>query len=466
MTVTPIKLRRISANRFEVLAGLSRSPAIGFIATELEHYSNEDETYVGVILIDHTDQDYSALVMARDEQGKFSCMDTKVSISTVDEARTWISCSIKWHTGTGVRVHEQGRKPQAPLDIFRPVVPPEKQHVYFQRLISHKAFSGARKVISEMMPHYIDVDGNLMQQFQSNGFDSRLWELYLFALLKESGFVLDRSYAAPDFLGNRFGYEIALEAVIVGRKPGETISPFSPVAQLPTPAEIEEKLKNEMPIKFGSPLFSKLKKKYWEMEHVRGKPFVVAIADFHDELSMIWSSSALYAYLYGKRYELTKDSDGSLRAVRIDITSHTHEGKTIPSGFFEQEDSQNISAVLTTASGTTSKFNRMGRQAGYGDPKIRMLRIGTCHDHDPSALLPKRFYYEVNESSSERWSEGVNVFHNPNAKVPLEEDAFPFAGHHRLIDGDIVSRLPDFHPFASWTFDVCPRGTESSRNAH
>jgi hypothetical protein len=102
----------------------------------------------------------------------------------------------------------------------------------------------------------------------------------------------------------------------------------------------------------------------------------------------------------------------------------------------------------------------MGRQAGYGDPDIKVVRTGYCYDHNPKALTPKVFSYEVNESSIEIWSEGIDIYHNPNAKIPLDPDAFPYAGHHMIKDGDIVSMLPDFHPYSSWTMNLTPKGKE------
>jgi hypothetical protein len=49
------------------------------------------------------------------------------------------------------------------------------------------------------MRWYGDVDGNFVEQFQTTGFDSRLWELYLFAAFSEMGFNIDRIHAVPDF---------------------------------------------------------------------------------------------------------------------------------------------------------------------------------------------------------------------------------------------------------------------------
>ena len=244
MSIEPVQINRISPNKFEILAGLTRRPAMKFIATEIEHYSDCNENYLGSILIDHTDKDFSAIVLARDEFGKFCCIDLKTSMQSIEDARRWLNGALRWNSGSGVTVHPQGHDSRPTLNLFRPIVPKEKQHVYFQRLISHASFRGARKAINEMMPHFVDVDGNFVQQFQSDGFDSRVWELYLFAMLKESGFELDRSFHAPDFVGNNFGNDMTLEAVIVGRRPGEKTSFLQTMPKLLSQTEIENKLKN------------------------------------------------------------------------------------------------------------------------------------------------------------------------------------------------------------------------------
>lgn len=55
------------------------------------------------------------------------------------------------------------------------------------------------------MPHFVDIDGNFVEQFQSTGFDARLWELYLNTYLNEEQFFFDREYNAPDFIVRKSG---------------------------------------------------------------------------------------------------------------------------------------------------------------------------------------------------------------------------------------------------------------------
>lgn len=99
------------------------------------------------------------------------------------------------------------------------------------------------------------MDGNFIEQFQTTGFDSRIWELYLFTTLHELGFRISAEHAVPDFLIEKASNEIAIEAV--------TVNP-SKVREEPefpnNPNEIQELIENYMPIKYGSALYSKLQK--------------------------------------------------------------------------------------------------------------------------------------------------------------------------------------------------------------
>src|ERR1700761_1978043 len=70
----------------------------------------------------------------------------------------------------------------------------------FVTLLRDISFVPARQLISEIMPHYEDVDGNFVEQFQTTGFDARLWELYLHSYLVEEQLFLSREFDRPDFL--------------------------------------------------------------------------------------------------------------------------------------------------------------------------------------------------------------------------------------------------------------------------
>ena len=452
----PINVKPMDQKRFNAFAGATRSPAAAYISYEIGWYTNDEETIIGVVLVDTVDDDYASIVLGRDQGGRFRAVDLQVSIPTEAEATEWLHRTIRWHTASGEQVFPQSGKKEG-VDLFAPVVPLEKQHPYFTRLNSDRSFTPAKAMANEFMRHFIDIDGNFVEQFQSIAFDSRLWELYLFCYLTEEELFIDRGHHAPDFVVKKYGEQVAIEAVIVGRK---DINPPTYLKTKPLKhimADIEAEQENAMPIRFGSPLYTKLKKKYWELDHVQDIPLVFAIADFHDDQSMLWSSTALINYLYGVKHDFHYDENKKLIITPKPIARHKVADKEIPSGFFSQPDAEHVSAILTSASGTISKFNRLGKQAGFGDKDITMIRQGTCHDHNPDASVPKMFMYMVDDKSEETWGDGVSMYHNPNAIHPVPEELFPSIAHHHFKDGQIVSKLPEFFVYSSLTLNLRPQ---------
>jgi hypothetical protein len=266
---------------------------------------------------------------------------------------------------------------------------------------------------------------------------------------------MDRRYNRPDFILTKYGEKMAVEAVIVGRKDNTQsyihLNPDEYFQKL----LLEKEDMDEMAIKFGSPLFSKLNKKYWELAHLKDIPFIIAIADFHEDYSMTWSFNSLVKYLYGYDHEFYYNEKGKLIITPKKIKKHSHGSKEIPSGYFDQSGAENISGILFSSSGTISKFSRMGIQAGFGVKDIKTYRHGISYKHDPNSSLPDMFNYEVTEKSKETWAEGLDMFHNPKAKIPINPDIFPTIAHHFLKDdGNIESCIPEFHPYASITSHI------------
>lgn len=445
-----INIFDLDPKRFNALAAQSRGSAAADICEELAYYTDYNEIVLGLVARDTRDSDFVGILFGRDEGSRFRAIDVKASIETQEQAINWVKCGIKRYVGEGRKEFPQGDN-RKKIDLFTPIVPAYKQHLYFKKLSQEDVFVPAKAVINELMPHFVDIDGNFVEQFQSTGFDARLWELYLNTYLNEELFSFDREFNAPDFIVRKNGKKVAIEAVIVGRKSDNPVTAFQVEPKYLHPSDIKEKNENEMPIKFGSPLYTKLKKEYWNLEQIKDSPLIFAIADFHDDQSMHWSSNALISYLYGVKHEFEHDKEGQLIISALKIDKHELKGKEIPSGYFFQPDTENVSAIIFSASGTISKFNRIGQQAGFGNDNIEMYRFGSCHDHSHNASLPKDFKYQVTTKTNETWAEGLSMFHNPNAKFPVPQELFPSIAHHHFYEGQIVSTLPDFHPYSSTT---------------
>jgi hypothetical protein len=451
-------MRPISRLRFNALAGYARDPRTVLIAEELDWFEHGDERVLGVLIRDRTDNDYSGIVLARDELLQYRWTTSTGFEPTQRRAKALLRPVLEQAAMAPDDEHYQGHRRVPPVDFFTPIVPLKRSHESFRRLIEQEGYGPARGIIEPMMRWYQDVDGNFIEQFQTTGFDARLWELYLFAMLTEVGVVMDRTQPAPDFVGQSLWGPLAVEAVTANPTRDER-GALVPPPPLGTDEETKAFLADYMPIRFGSALYSKLNKEYWTKAHVRGKPFALAIQDYSLPGSMTFTHSALGLYLYGYAHDWTHDDEGKLIVTPRRIISHKWGTKEIPSGFFFLPGAENISAVLANNSGTISKFNRMGMLAGFGSDCIHMVRRGTALNPDPNASQPLTFQKIVGAPGyEESWIEGCEVFHNPIAAVPLDPELLPGALHLRLReDGQVVPiAMPDWHPLGSWTIIGTP----------
>lgn len=341
------------------------------------------------------------------------------------------------------------------IDLFADIGKPDSElHPQFVGTRDAAGYAPARHLIRALQQNFADPDGNFVQQFQTFGFDARTFEFFLSVMFAEAGHNLDRSHGRPDFLIVKDGLTAAVEAVTANPPPTKIIQPYQALGVAQPEAEMMQTLEHILPIRLGSPLFSKLKKKYWELAHVEGRPLVLAIEDFHTSGSLSTSSTPLTNYLYGLGQRWWHDEAGNLVIEHNDVSTHKHGDKEIPSGFFRQEGAENISAVLFCNSGTIAKFNRMGHQGDYKTRGVRMLRWGICYRHDPNAVMPEPFVYEVGAPGDhvETWSEGTVLIHNPGAVHPLPQGWLGASIEQSLSANQITTlALERFLPYMSMT---------------
>lgn len=454
-------IKQISPERFNAFVTWTRGPYVGDFTDELEWYSDIYERVLGVLTFDYIDQDFGYVILGRDESRRFRCIDVKVSMPNQGMARSRLKKALSKHSQTGKVIFPQGDETHKGIDLFEPQIPGNRWHPTFKAMLEYPHWQPAIGIMTEMMRHFVDVDGHYVKEFQGNGLDARIWELYLFAYLKEEGLQFYRDYYSPDYVVGKYDKKVAIEAVTIN--PSGKIAPYERTTTEPilrTQEEISLLLENKIPIKFSSALTGKLNKKppYWELEHVKDIPLIFALADFHEPQSMTWSFPAVLQYLYGIRHDFTHNEDGTITISTLKIDYYTKEnGSQVQSGFFFLPEAENVSAVLFSNSGTLSKFNRMGRLAGFGDGKSIIFRTGVCHNHDPNSALPIPFNLEISPGkTTETWAEGLSMFHNPTAKHPVPRELFPSIAHHEFRDGKIYSIIPDFHPYASMTFHLRP----------
>jgi hypothetical protein len=279
-----------------------------------------------------------------------------------------------------------------------------------------------------------------------------MFELASFAYLEASDIEVERTHDSPDFIAARGDQRVAIE-VATTNPPVRREADISvrSIEMLPMP-KIEDKCQNEFPMRMGKLLTGKRRKRYWSLPHCKGLPFVIIVGPFHEAGSGFYVDHSLARYLYGiEVFPGWIERNGLL--VRAEpVTKHRYAGHSIPSNFFGQRQSENISAVIYANGFTVSRFFRLAVRKGL-ETRINARRFGIALlQRSTREYVYADFEYDTSdpEAPEETWCQGVTVFLNPNAKVPLPEDFLPHTSSFRLVDGLPVREVLDFHPLISW----------------
>jgi hypothetical protein len=262
--------------------------------------------------------------------------------------------------------------------LFLTSRPDNELHPSFVRLRDDPKLASGRIMMEEAFARFPDRDGNFIEQFQTTGFDNRTFELYVSELLRSENFILSGKEPQPDFQASKNGVSITMITIeCTTANPTDTgngprLTPYHPLNKRDASLDdIKDRSRNEIPIRVGGALHSKMTKgvkvnenrvKYWELPHCHGKPFVLAVQTFHEDGSLSFSDAGVAEYLYGITHRPEWDAAGNLIIRSRALVEHVRksDGKKIPSGFFNQPDAVNVSGILWSNAGTVPKFTRMG----------------------------------------------------------------------------------------------------------
>lgn len=374
-------------------------------------------------------------------------------ISQSDGERQFGLKSHHFHAATG---SSYCRVESVPRDLFVPVVPDDKLNPLFASVMRTAGHAPARQMVNDFFGRMTDVDGAFVREFQTHGFSPRVFELALFAYLEESGCSLERRGRTPDFVIN--GPDgVAIE--VTTTNPAESAG-FGPTAE-DSAVNVGERA-NEFVFQIGKALSRKMRHQnkdgqhYWEMPNVFGRPFIIAVGAFHNPHSQLYTAPMLSEYLYGKRDTAGRTSTGELLIVPEPVSEHRYGGRSIPSGLFNFEAAAGVSGVLFSNAHTIALFNRIGFERGTWPRDIALMRYGDCYDYTPNAAHSAPFAYVVGDrpqSQRETFGEGLNLFVNPNATVPISSRVLPGIVTNELLESGLVETTTNgsFVPFWSRT---------------
>lgn len=339
---------------------------------------------------------------------------------------------------------------KSPGSLFVPLVSEERLSTTFRHVLSSGGHAHARELLNDTFAKMPRPDGNFVRDFQTTGFDARVWELYLLAWARAAGFDVKRPFDRPDFLLEKGEGRVWIEAVTAHHTIRTEADALAPP---PAPALGGAKgYEDFVPIRLAGALSSKLRARYWDLDHLREQPLVFAIADFHDPSPLRDTSAPLRTYLYGEASTVLSQRGEPIVHKGRPVTEHRLGSKVIPSGFFSQAGAEHVSGVLFSNAGTVSKFNRIAHQENPS-PNTVLIRGGWALDERPEAFVSKAFAYIVGRAPNrETWEEGLEIFHNPRALHPLPTHLLNVPVTHVMERGEVNTYFRgEFIPMMSVT---------------
>ncbi|WP_444939931.1 hypothetical protein ACJJI3_12505 [Microbulbifer sp. ZKSA004] len=308
------------------------------------------------------------------------------------------------------------------MDLFVPIVAEEKLHKNFLSVMV--PFRKAeRDLLEKWADGFEDRDGKFVAEFQTT-FNSSFWEIYLYAAFKEYGLKIDWSHQTPDFSIVGGDEDFIVEAVTANAadgKPNEWDKSYS--AEELKNLDIK-KLNVEGIIRLSNAILGKVKKynkSYSKFQHVKNKPFVIAVAPFEQPHFNYQYDRPIRALLYDyyvdeEAYllEPEKFPDGP-PGLKLGYVEKDN-GAEIPLGFFDNPDMAEVSAVLFSCTATWGKLSATSEN---DKTDTRVLSIWAS---SPKGEPEKR---DCPASEHEETIlDGLQVYHNPFAKNPLDPEVF------------------------------------------
>lgn len=423
---------------FTVFA-LSLPKGLGFGTTPpVRAWISSNELTIGVLTLDSISRKYGILIMRRREDDVWAVLRRDTDSFSEEDMLEIIRIYCTEHAHrvplpSGVR-----RRP--PL---WDVKGREQSGIF--KMLGQDFNSRGAWMLNQLYLAMPNPDPNWARDCQTENFHTRLWEAQLLGSFREQGLLVTQDFPSPDFhVMNKLGGEAWVEAVTVN----PTVRYDHATAGKPSfPEERRERVLGTAMERFARTLRNKLSKNYPAMPNVIGKPFAIAIADFHAPGSMMWSREALISYLYGFYVKELKN-EGKTIAVAEPLDSLLCDHK-IPGGLFGSAENKSLSAIIFSNAATIAKLSRVPMSFGGKSEEYRYVRIGEFADDSPGALRGIPFCLDVSSDeyrslwkpyNYEPWTAEIEVFHNPNAQHPIDPALFPEATHWLPTESGIVCK--------------------------
>lgn len=301
------------------------------------------------------------------------------------------------------------------LNLFKPQVERKLWHPYFERILS-QANGYNCDVLNDWASGFIDRDNKFVREFQTT-FNSSYWELFLFAVLKYFGLAVDFSKSSPDFFVPEipFNIEATIASYALGGKPEHSQDAVE------IPNNLNEFNCRAM-LRLTNAINSKHRKfvdSYSQLQHVSGRPFVLAIMPVDQPLAYMQIQRPIEAVLHNyyvneEEFRATGYSDTLAPQYVEDVEKEN--GAVVPLGFFESSNYREISAIIFSACAGWGKIRALSQEPDA--PSIFHSFRLNMNSQFPHHITEKKTNYV------ESLVDGLRIYHNPYAEFPLDPEIF------------------------------------------
>jgi len=372
------------------------------------------------------------------------------------------------------------------LDLFEPRFPEAKLHDHFRLICSDPAYAKVLPVIQSWATGLLDRKGEshkFIKEFQST-FNSSMWELYLNRAMGDLGCSMDYSKSSPDFVVRGPGnYEFNIEAVISDQPPSALHQKTFTYQYLKIRGALKliAKIRDKLNLYRGA---NGKKHPYSSLSHVRGRPFIIAIAPFDSNISLFQNNELINMVLFGIAPPvLTGPDRGKQERIGSLLTP---SGSPVKMGIFTNDSFKEISAVFFSTVGTFGKavvesgIERLVRstryrviekdklEAGSEQWQVGMRRLqrgpldflSALRWDNGSQISGADMYIQHSSLHRETHLDGLQVYLNPYAETPFDpEFAWPLEvalNYYDVESANHVAPHPDGALVSRQVFEPTP----------
>lgn len=317
-------------------------------------------------------------------------------------------------------------------DLFEYQISPNRLHPNYVSLVTSEVHDQARALMNQIYKRMGDPNGNFCKEFQGNGFHARVFELALFAYLDTAGFDVSHAHEQPDFVASREGSTICLEATTAnppdGRDRDVSVLQLEAIAD----DELRDKVYREFPQRILMALSKKVRHRYHLLPQCVGHPLVIAVGPYFEPGSVTYTDEALVNGLYG--------------------VGETHGEPLHRAPFFSEPKNRSISAVLFTNQFTVPRFFRIGTAFPRDDVR-QVTRSGFFYKATGGpdySVYEYEYFLGDPRVPPETWSQGVTLFVNPEADVPLPNGGLPCTSVFEVQQGHLRRIVTGLHTVTSF----------------